>query len=65
MGFTFSSDPDDVSSCPSSLVGDECCDEEQRSPVREHQRCDALCASDRFNKSGHRAFSYSTDDKKS
>ncbi len=65
MGFTFSSDPDDVSSCPSSLVGDECCDEEQRSPVREHQRCDALCASDRFNKSRHRAFSYSTDEKKS
>lgn len=29
VGFTLSSDPDDVSFCPSGLVGDEGCDEEQ------------------------------------
>ncbi|KAK2902707.1 hypothetical protein Q8A67_007420 [Cirrhinus molitorella] len=51
VGFTISSDPDDDSSCPSSsLVRDQCCDEEQGSPVREYQRCDALCAGDCFNK---------------
>lgn len=50
------------SSCPSCRVGDECFDEEQGSPVREYQRCDALCAGDQSNKS--RVFSYSMKEKR-